>query len=205
MVLPHGSGYLIPADCPDELPGARKMLNYIGKGWSMPLFGMVRGDAGPIGEPVPLFELVFHDCYIAGFSGGGYATYNAGYDWWPDCTPRLYELMFCSAPAFNWLPHSDVPVQDWDSTEAQARWAWLKRWSMYYRTIAMSQMTAHKFLSADHQLQRIEFANGVTAEFHMAKDLCRVQGVDGFSGDWETPAGHLGDYPCLSKDIPGAS
>ena len=21
LVLPHGSGYLIPADCPDELPG----------------------------------------------------------------------------------------------------------------------------------------------------------------------------------------
>ena len=41
--------------------------------------GHVRGDAGPIGEPVPLFELVFHDCYIAGFSGGGYATYTAGY------------------------------------------------------------------------------------------------------------------------------
>ena len=163
--------------------------------------GDLCGDDGPIGEPVPLFQLVFHDCYIAGFSGGGYANYSKGYDWWRDATPRLYEMMFCSAPAFNWLPSCDVPVRDWESAEAKARFAWLKRWGAFYRAIAKSEMTAHRFLSKDRRQQRVEFANGVTAEFDMAKNLCRVKGVEGFSGDWESPAGDLGWYPCLRDEF----
>ena len=63
----------------------------------------------------------------------------------------------------------------------------LKRWSRYYRTIATSEMGSHRFLSADFGQQRIEFANGVTAEFDMAADLFRIEGVPGFSGEWETP------------------
>ena len=31
----------------------------------------VQGAPAPVGEPVPLFQLVFHDCFSAGFSGGG--------------------------------------------------------------------------------------------------------------------------------------
>lgn len=61
----------------------------------------VQGAPAPVGEPIPLFQLIFHDCYIAGFSGGGYALYAPGYDWWADRTPRLYELLFASAPAHN--------------------------------------------------------------------------------------------------------
>ena len=66
-------------------------------------------------------------------------------------------------------------------------------------------MTAHAFLSGDRKQQRVEFANGVTAEFDMAKDLCRVQGVEGFSGDWEKPAGDLGWYPCLTGEFDGVT
>ena len=44
MVLPHGSGYLIPADCPDELPGEGFKGGFIGARWTMPLFGIVRGE-----------------------------------------------------------------------------------------------------------------------------------------------------------------
>ena len=163
--------------------------------------GDLCGDEGPIGEPVPLFQLVFHDCYIAGFSGGGYSNYSPGYDWWREGTPRLYEMLFCSAPAFNWLPGCDLPVEDWNNAEAQARFAWLKRWSAFYQAIAKSEMTAHTFLSGDRRQQRIEFAGGVSAELDMAKDLCRVKGVAGFSGEWETPAGDLGWYPCLRGEF----
>ncbi len=147
-----------------------------------------------VGEPVPLFELVFHDCYVAGFSGGGYANYAVGHDWWRDRTPRLYEMMFCCAPAFNWLPQSDVPVRDWDSDRMDARLAWLKRWSAFYSAIAMSEMTSHQFLADDRDMQRIEFANGVTAEFDMKNNLCRVNGVEGFTGQWQTPAEDLGPH-----------
>ncbi|MFM1550455.1 MAG: hypothetical protein ACKJSG_13715 [Lentisphaeria bacterium] len=161
------------------------------------------GDHGPVGEPVPLFELVFHECFVAGFSGGGYADSQPGFDWWRDRTPRLYEMMFGSAPAFNWLPTCNLPVEDWDGPEAQARFAWLKRWNIWYKAIARSEMISHEFLNDERTQQRVAFANGVTAEFDMAADLCRVTGVDGFSGDWETPAGELGWYPVVEGEFEG--
>ena len=157
--------------------------------WSSDRLGNTpnQGAAAPVGEPVPLFELIFHDCYIAGFSGGGYTLYASGYDWWPDHTPRLYELLFASAPAYNWLPDPYVPIRDWDSDRAQRRWGWLRLWSDYYRAIAMSEMVSHRFLTDDRSVQRIEFANGVAAEFDMARNRFRVEGLAGFSGEWETP------------------
>ncbi len=147
-----------------------------------------------VGDPVPLFQLVFHDCCFAGFSGGGHEAYVTGVDWWHDRTPRLYELLSCSAPCYNWLPQNTVPVPDWDSDLAQAKFAWLHRRSAFFQAIAMSEMTSHEFLSEDRKLQRTVFANGVTAEFDMANNLCRIQGVDGFSGDWEAPCDYLGAY-----------
>ena len=147
----------------------------------------VQGAPAPVGEPVPLFELVFHDCYIAGFSGGGYALYAPGYDWWADRTPRLYELFFASAPAYNWLPEPYTPVRDWDSARAKQRWGWLRRWNSYYRAIAMSEMVSHRFVSADRSSQRIEFASGAVVEFDFSENRFRVSGIAGFDGQWETP------------------
>ena len=147
----------------------------------------VQGAPAPVGEPVPLFQLVFHDCCIAGFSGGGYGLYAPGYDWWSDRTPRLYELLFASAPAHNWLPDGYVPVRDWEDEKTKRRWAWLKRWSNYYRSIATSEMISHRFLSSDWKQHRVEFANGVAAEFDTAANRMRIKGIPGFSGDWEEP------------------
>jgi hypothetical protein len=147
-----------------------------------------------VGEFIPLFQLAFNDCCMASFSGGGHEAYVKGVDWWHDRTPRLYELLSCSAPCFNWLPQNSVPVADWDSEKAQAKFAWLRRRSAWFQAIAMSEMTSHQFLDDARKLQRIEFANGVWAEFDMAKNLCCVHGVEGFSGDWEEPSDYLGLY-----------
>ena len=43
LVLPHGSGYLIPADCPDELPGRGHVGGFIGARWDA---AGVRGSCG---------------------------------------------------------------------------------------------------------------------------------------------------------------
>ena len=140
------------------------------------------------GEPVPVFPLVFHDCFTAHFSGGGY--YNEGkYDWYEDRHPRLYELMYAAKPSHNWLPGGSraIKAKDWDTDKMARRLAWLKRWHDYYQAICYSEMTNHQFLNDDRTLQRIEFANGVVAEFDLAKGLFRVEGIDGFTGDWETP------------------
>jgi hypothetical protein len=155
-------------------------------GWS--------ADRLPAGVPVPLFQLVFRDCYAACFSGGGYGRY----DWPRDRNPRLYELMLGAAPGYNWsLPYSEafpglglqggVPIPDWGREEMRNRIRWLARHSAYYRAIAFSEMVSHEFLDAERRRQRVRFANGVVAEFDMASGLCRVKGVPGFSGDWEPP------------------
>ena len=136
-------------------------------------------------SPCILPIVPFYLCYMAGLSGGGYAIYHPGYDWWAHRTPRLYELLFCSAPCYNWLPDGYSPVRDWDSPRARARWEWLRRWSAYHRAVAMSRLVSHRFLSDDWKLQRVEFANGVAAEFDLARDRYRVTGVEGFTGEWE--------------------
>ncbi len=143
--------------------------------------------SGPVGEPIPLFQLVFHDCYMAGFSGGGYVLYTPGYDWWLDLSPRLYELLFVAMPCHNWLPGGTFPYENFDSPEAEARWEWLRKMSALCQATKFSEMTSHRFVSEDRKRHRIEFANGVIAELDMAANRYRIQGADGFTGDWETP------------------
>ena len=140
----------------------------------------------PVGEPVPLFQLVFHDCFIAGFSGGGYSTYAVGYDWWEDRNPRLYELLFGSSPSYNWLPDSDLPIPDMQAPNVRRKLEWLRRWSAFYRGVAMSEMSSHEFVSEDRKVQRVSYANGASAEFDFAGNRFRVSGVRGFDGEWET-------------------
>ena len=146
-----------------------------------------QGAPAPVGVPVPLFQLVFHDCFIAGFSGGGYAAYSEGYDWWEQHAPRLYELMYGAAPSYNWLPDPLVPMTNWDAGQQRDKRAWLKLWSQFYRSIALSEMTAHQFLAPDRTHQRVEFENGVAAEFDLSANRFRIAGAAGLEESWQTP------------------
>ena len=42
MALPHGSGYMVAADCPDELPGRGQDATQIGGHWTLPILGLTR-------------------------------------------------------------------------------------------------------------------------------------------------------------------
>jgi hypothetical protein len=140
-------------------------------------------------EPIPLFPLVFHDCYAAYFSGGGY--YSEGeHDWYADRNPRLYELMYAAMPSHNWLPGGSRPIraEDWGTEAMKRRLTWLRLWHAYYNRVCYSEMLSHRFLNSEHTLQRVEFAGGVSAEFDLAKGLFRVHGAPGFSGEWQRPA-----------------
>ena len=139
-------------------------------------------------EPIPWVPLVFGDCYASHFSGGGY--YNEGkYDWYADRHPRLYELMYAAMPSHNWLPGGSRPIapEDWGTEAMNRRLKWLRRWHAYFQQVCYREMLTHKFLNPQRTLQRVEFAGGVVAEFDLAKGLFRVQGVPGFTGDWEKP------------------
>jgi hypothetical protein len=149
-----------------------------------------KGCPGPVGVPVPLFELVFHDCYLAGFSGGGYKLYHPGFDWWDDQHPRLYELLFVAAPCHNWLPEGAFPYDRIDAPEAETRWAWLRKMAALCVATKHAEMVSHEFLSDGYQRRRVKFANGVVAEFDMAHDRYKVTGAEGFTGEWE-PAPQL--------------
>jgi len=147
--------------------------------------GVWSSDKLPVGEPIPWLQLVFGDCYFAHFAGGGYEQYlpGGGVDWWPDRNPRLYELLFATAPSYNWLPNGQVPVQ-WDDPGTMKRWRWLRIWSAYFRAVATSEMVSHEFISPDRKQQRVTFANGTVAEFDMEANRFRVWGVPGFQGRW---------------------
>ena len=139
-------------------------------------------------EPIPLFQLVFNDCYAAHFSGGGY--YDEGkYDWYADRHPRLYELMYAAMPSHNWLPGGSRPIErnDWGTEAMDRRLKWLRLWHAYFQKVCYAEMLTHRFLNAERTLQRVEFAGGVTADFDLDRGRYRVQGVPGFSGDWEEP------------------
>ena len=139
------------------------------------------------GEPIPLFPLIFHDCYGAHFSGGGY---DQRHDWYPDRHPRLYELMYVAIPSYNWITGSGLrPIrsEDWQSEALGRRIEWLKLWHAYYQKICYAEMTSHQFLNAERTRQRIEFANGVIADFDLAEGMFRVKGVEEFTGDWQRP------------------
>ena len=140
------------------------------------------------GEPIPLFPLIFHECYAAHFSGGGY--YDEGkYDWYADRHPRLYELMYGAIPSHNWLPGGSglIRPEDWDTDAMARRLNWLRRWHRYFQAVCFAEMIDHRFLSDDRLLQQVEYANGVIADFDLAQGRFRVQGVPGFTGKWEIP------------------
>ncbi len=139
-------------------------------------------------EPIPLVPLVFHDCYAAHFSGGGY--YNEGkYDWYADRHPRLYELMYAAMPSHNWLPGGSrhITPDDWGTDKMNRRIRWLKRWHAYYQKVCYAEMTTHQFLNPKRTRQRVTFANDVVADFDLERGMFRVKGMPGFTGDWESP------------------
>lgn len=143
----------------------------------------------PVGEPIPLCQLVFHDCCMSGFSGD--PGQGAFYDWFPSRSHRLYELMYGAPPSWNWMlsPRDGypVPVGDWQSGRTARALGWLQTWSAFYRSIATSEMTAHRMLSPDGTLQRTEFACGVAAEFDLPGERFRILGSPDFDGTWQTP------------------
>ena len=92
-------------------------------------------------------------------------------------------------PSHNWLPGGSRPIEpeEWGTDAMHRRLQWLRRWHAYFQKVCFSEMVSHRFLNDDRALQRVEFANGVVADFDLAEGRFRVKGVTGFTGDWERP------------------
>lgn len=155
--------------------------------WSIPycdFFCIVNwsSDYSPVGEPIPWTQLVFHDCFSTCFMGGGYGHL----DWPEDRNPRLYELLLTTMPSYKWAG-GEVPTKDWNSPNVERFCDWLRLWAAYHTKTKYSEMVSHEFLDPQRTLHRIRFADDIAAEFDMKRGMVRVQGVQGFTGDWQRP------------------
>ena len=155
--------------------------------WSIPycdFFCIVNwsSDYSPVGEPIPWLQLVFHDCFSTCFMGGGYGNL----DWPEDRHPRLYELLLTTMPSYKWAG-GQVPTKDWNSPKVERFCDWLRLWAAYHTKTKYSEMVSHEFLDPQRTLHRVRFADGIMAEFDMKRGTVRVQGVEGFTGDWQRP------------------
>ncbi len=111
--------------------------------------------AGPVGIPVPLWHLVFHDCAVLnqGVSKEGL----------PDT------LLMGAAPGVG-MPDSKQFFKSDSFKRALVA-------AKVHRAVAFQEMTDHEFLSDDHSRQRTTFADGTTVEVNLAKGTYKVKGV----------------------------
>ena len=135
------------------------------------------------GAPIPLMQLIWHDCFLACFAGGGYD--NSG-NWPQDRQPRLYELLFVAMPTFKFAG-GKVPTEDWSEPQVNRFCDWLRLWSAYHSATKPAEMVAHEFLDEKRMHHRVRFSNGVSGQFDMENGRFRIQGVEGIKEAWQEP------------------
>ena len=135
------------------------------------------------GAPIPLMQLIWHDCFLACFAGGGYGS---GGDWPKDREPRLYELLFVAMPTFKFAG-GKVPTEDWADPQVNRFCDWLRLWSAYHNTTKRAEMLTHEFVDAKRTHHRVRFSNGVTGQFDMENSRFRIEGVEGIDDQWQEP------------------
>ncbi len=112
--------------------------------------------AQPVGIPVPLWQLVFHD---SGILNQGVSERDL-----PDT------LLMGAAPGLA-MPESKQFFKGDSFKRALVA-------AKVHRAVAFQEMTNHEFLSEDRTRQRTTFADGTTVEVNLARGTYRVKGVD---------------------------
>jgi len=146
--------------------------------WAVPLLDMVfwlphlqkpiegrDAASGYHGVPVPLFNLVYHDCLVVPARigrSGDYLTYQESY---------LRELLYGSIPIFS------LPLTE--GVEPRVRKELFL--SYMHSESGFDEMVEHKFLSEDYRIQRTTFASGITVLVDFEHKAYGVQGSEMFS------------------------
>ena len=100
---------------------------------------------------LPLFELVYHDCVISHWYWGDYNNkLPALWD-----KRDLFNLLYGTAPMFMfdyelWRQYRERFAQSYRNT------------CLIAREVGYAQMTDHRFLTSDRDVQRTAFSNGIT-------------------------------------------
>ena len=122
---------------------------------------------------LPLWELVYHDCVIAQWYWGDYN--NKLPSLWDK--RDLFNLLYGTPPMFMfnrqlWQTQKDRFVQSYRNT------------APYARATGYAEMTDHRILTPDRNVQQTVFANGVTITVNFGETLYRPP-----SGDLLKPLG----------------
>ncbi|MBI4660236.1 MAG: hypothetical protein HY735_15465 [Verrucomicrobia bacterium] len=112
---------------------------------------------------LPLWELVFHDCVVAQWYWGDYN--NKLPELWDK--RDLFNLLYGTPPMFMfnrglWEKEQSRFVQSYRNT------------CPVVRAVGYSEMTDHRFLTPDRNVQQTAFANGVTVSVNFGTDAHRL-------------------------------
>lgn len=137
----------------------------------------------PLGVPVPLFSLAFHDCILLGFPPDRWLELS----WLPHSTAFLYGLLWggmLNMP-LHWAPYD--PLYGYSayltdkSPQATAEiQEELVMWKLA-RCVAFDQMTDHRILSPNAEIQESTFSSGVHVWVNFASHQYRITGCDGIN------------------------
>ena len=112
---------------------------------------------------LPLWELVYHDCVVAQWYWGDYNNkLPALWD-----KRDLFNILYGTPPMFMferplWAKHKDRFVTSYRNTCEVAR------------SVGYAEMTDHRFLSPDRNVQQTVFANGVTVTVNFGDQAYRL-------------------------------
>jgi len=107
------------------------------------------GDAKPVGVPVPLFNLVYHDCVVIPWIGGLDSRGGWGI---PGTDSAYMHAILNGNPVYCPITADEKRIE-----EVQAACALNKK-------LAKCRMMKHEFLSGDYRKQRTTFSDGTVVE-----------------------------------------
>jgi len=158
---------------PYRVPDAGRDMQRI---WNDPPERVAKFQLGQ-GYRLPLWELVYHDCVVAQWYWGDYNNkLPALWD-----KRDLFNVLYGTPPMFMfdkklWETQKTRFVQSYRNT------------CPYVRAAGYSEMTDHRFLTADRNVQQTAFANGVTITVNFGTTPFRLA-----SGETLPPGGFRAD------------
>lgn len=127
-------------------------------GWATPYVDIVhhspylldrnQPDGTPVGVPVPLVNLVYHDSV--------FIPWTYGRDHWG----RAWGMQFTDFGFYNGLLNGGIPYLPVDATEGEIDKA--KIMSRLHRRVALLEMVDHRYLDGDYRVQQTTFSDGTT-------------------------------------------
>lgn len=112
---------------------------------------------------LPLWELVYHDCVVAQWYWGDYNNkLPAIWD-----KRDLFNVLYGTPPMFMfnrqvWMQNKDRFARSYKNTCPVAR------------AVGYAEMTDHRFITPDRDVQQTKFANGVTVTVNFGDKACRL-------------------------------